>query len=242
MPPLCVDCIRYGVVAHRVYFDGVTHTINAVHGPSWVMVFNSTEAAEGQVIGGRANLCRAVLRATCIASCTAHAVSFVLHKVQNDSPRKGIVHTRFVSAASFSRTWNEKKRVTVCLICCFSTPLEQRRHRTSNPTPPSYYQLQQYIFNILLLDYLVVAERRTLLRYIYLCFSLYDTNYRLDTLAQAKANASYSVYLPNNEPEVNIPIVGGVTGRVIRVQLAGTGYLSISELQAYELSFLPLSK
>ena len=50
------------------------------------------------------------------------------------------------------------------------------------------------------------------------------------------------MYLPDNEPEVNIPIAGGVTGRVIRVQLEGTGYLSISELQAYELSFLPLSK
>lgn len=66
--------------------------------------------------------------------------------------------------------------------------------------------------------------------------------HRLESLEQAKANASYSVYVPDNEPEVNIPIAGGVTGRVIRVQLEGTGYLSISELQAYELSFLPLSK
>lgn len=65
---------------------------------------------------------------------------------------------------------------------------------------------------------------------------------RLDSLEQAKANASYIVYVPNNDPEVNIPITAGVAGRVIRVQLEGTGYLSISELQAYELSFIPLSK
>lgn len=65
---------------------------------------------------------------------------------------------------------------------------------------------------------------------------------RLESLEQAKAAASYSVYLPDNKPEVNIPIPGSVVGRVIRVQLEGTGYLSISELQAYELSFLPFSK
>lgn len=65
---------------------------------------------------------------------------------------------------------------------------------------------------------------------------------RLDSLEQAKANASYIVYVPDNGPEVNIPIAAGVTGRVIRVQLEGMGYLSISELQAYELSFLPLSR
>lgn len=65
---------------------------------------------------------------------------------------------------------------------------------------------------------------------------------RLESLEQAKAVASYSVYLPDNEPEVNIPIPEGVEGRVIRVQLEGTGYLSIAELQAYELTFLPLSK
>lgn len=67
--------------------------------------------------------------------------------------------------------------------------------------------------------------------------------HRLESLEQAKTAASYSVYLPDNEPEVNIPIPGGVVdGRVVRVQLEGTGYLSISELQAYELSFLPFSK
>lgn len=63
----------------------------------------------------------------------------------------------------------------------------------------------------------------------------------MESLEEAKANASYSVYVPDNEPEVNIPIAGRVTSRVIRVQLEGTGYLSISELQAYELAFLPLS-
>lgn len=73
-------------------------------------------------------------------------------------------------------------------------------------------------------------------------FLLYADTTRLGSLEQAKANASYSVYVPDNDPEVNIPIAGGVEGRVIRVQLEGTGYLSISELQAYELSFLPLSK
>ena len=66
--------------------------------------------------------------------------------------------------------------------------------------------------------------------------------HRLESLEQARGNASYSVYVPDNAPEVNIPIAGGVAGRVIRVQLEGAGYLSISELQAYELSFLPLSK
>lgn len=64
----------------------------------------------------------------------------------------------------------------------------------------------------------------------------------MESLEEAKAAASYSVYLPDDAPEVNIPIPGGIDGRVIRVQLEGTGYLSISELQAYELSFLPLSK
>ena len=63
----------------------------------------------------------------------------------------------------------------------------------------------------------------------------------MESLEEAKANASYSVYVPDNDPEVNIPIPGGVTSRIIRVQLEGMGYLSISELQAYELSFLPLS-
>lgn len=63
----------------------------------------------------------------------------------------------------------------------------------------------------------------------------------MESLEEAKANASYSVYLPDNDPEVNIPIAGGVTSRIIRVQLEGVGHLSISELQAYELSFLPLS-
>ncbi|CAM9210897.1 unnamed protein product [Ectocarpus sp. 13 AM-2016] len=103
--------IQDGTTPGGVYVDGVSHSINTMHGPSWVMVFNSTEAAEG-----------------------------------------------------------------------------------------------------------------------------------LESLEEAKAAASYSVYLPDNEPEVNIPIPGGIVGRVIRVQLEGTGYLSISELQAYELSFLPFSK
>lgn len=64
----------------------------------------------------------------------------------------------------------------------------------------------------------------------------------MESLEEAKEAASYSAYLPDNKLEVNLPIPGGVTGRVIRVQLEGTGYLSISELQAYELSFLPFSK
>lgn len=64
----------------------------------------------------------------------------------------------------------------------------------------------------------------------------------LTSLEEAKANASFSVYIPDNSPEVNIPIPNGVTGRVVRVQLEGTGYLSISELHLYELPFLPLSK
>lgn len=33
----------------RIYFDGVSHSINAMHGPSWVMIFDSTEAADGYV-------------------------------------------------------------------------------------------------------------------------------------------------------------------------------------------------
>lgn len=35
------------VIYPRVYYDGVIHTVNAVHGPSWVMVFDSEESYNG---------------------------------------------------------------------------------------------------------------------------------------------------------------------------------------------------
>lgn len=35
------------ILPSRVYVDGVTQKINAVLGPSWVMIFDSVETVEG---------------------------------------------------------------------------------------------------------------------------------------------------------------------------------------------------
>lgn len=47
MRPLRYNNVCTYVIYPRVYYDGVIHTVNAVHGPSWVMVFDSEESYNG---------------------------------------------------------------------------------------------------------------------------------------------------------------------------------------------------
>ncbi|CAM9188184.1 unnamed protein product, partial [Discosporangium mesarthrocarpum] len=62
------------------------------------------------------------------------------------------------------------------------------------------------------------------------------------SLEEAKGNASYVTYLSRNDDEINVLMPDGTVGQVLRVQLEGDGYLSISEIELYELQFPPLSR
>lgn len=45
---MMATCVHYDdVINPRVYYDGVIHSVNAVHGPSWVMIFDSEESSNG---------------------------------------------------------------------------------------------------------------------------------------------------------------------------------------------------
>ncbi|CAM9190144.1 unnamed protein product [Choristocarpus tenellus] len=61
------------------------------------------------------------------------------------------------------------------------------------------------------------------------------------SLEEAKGNAIFTRHLAHNDEEINLHMPDGLVGQVVRIQLESTGYLSLSEVQLYELQFPTLS-